>query len=54
MTSNVKVAGSGSVGQAQRNVGIFSPKNIPSGNLGFGFGANNIDNVLTPQTQINK
>jgi hypothetical protein len=25
MTSNVKVAGSGSLGQAQRNVGIFSP-----------------------------
>ena len=48
MTSNVKGAGSGSLGQAQRHVGIFSPKNIPSNNLGFGFGANNLDTILTP------
>lgn len=48
MSSNAKVAGSGSLGPVQRHVGIFSPKNLPSGNLGFGFGVNNLDNILTP------
>ena len=34
-----------------RQAGIFSPKNIPNNTLGFGFGYNNFDSVLTPQTQ---
>jgi len=34
-----------------RQAGIFSPKNLPNTTLGFGFGYDQFDNVLTPQTQ---
>jgi hypothetical protein len=48
---NATVSGSGSLGPVPRQAGIFSPKNLPNNTLGFGFGYNNFDNVLTPQTQ---
>lgn len=47
------VSGSGSLGPAGSRAAdnaLFSPKNLPSNQLGFGFGLNtgNFDNVLTP------